>query len=243
MLVEKETPGDEILPLISIVIVTYNAESYLEECFASIFEQSFTNFELVVIDGNSTDKTLEIIRQFEDKIDYWQSEPDHGIYDAMNKSIRYCKGKWVFFLGSDDRLMSGFSAMAAKLINESTIYYGDCVTDLELYGGEFSRYRLAKRNICQQCVFYPIQIFNNYRFDTQYPVFADYLLNMQCWGDSRFRRKYLPYAIAYYNLNGFSSFANDAKFRKNKRVYVKKYLGSLVYLRYLIKELKRGKLS
>jgi glycosyltransferase involved in cell wall biosynthesis len=228
-------------PLISLVIVTYNAALLLEDCLLSIFSQSFTDFELIILDGRSTDSTLDILHRFDDKIEYWQSEPDNGIYDAMNRALDYCKGKWVLFLGADDRLLPGFADMARRLLHDDTIYYGDCVTPSEIYGGAFSSYQLAKRNICQQCVFYPYEVFNRYRFDTRYPVFADYLLNMQCWGDADFKKVYYSISIAQYNLDGFSSFGNDENFKRDKPIYVKKYLGWLVYFRYLLKKVKSKK--
>ena len=75
-------------PLISIITVVKNNEKYLEETIQSIINQKFKNFEYIIIDGKSTDRTLEIIKKYNTEIDYWISEDDKGIYDAFNKGIK-----------------------------------------------------------------------------------------------------------------------------------------------------------
>lgn len=89
-------------PLISIVTVVYNGEKHLEQTIKSVLEQGYNNVEYIIIDGGSTDRTLEIIKKYEDAIDYWVSEPDSGIYDAMNKGSSLCSGDYVAFLNADD---------------------------------------------------------------------------------------------------------------------------------------------
>jgi glycosyltransferase involved in cell wall biosynthesis len=99
---QKESlPGE---PLITIITSTYNAAVYLPNAIKSIREQTYENIEWIVVDGASTDGTLDILRQNEDVIDYWVSEQDTGIYDAWNKGIRHAKGDWILFLGADDHL-------------------------------------------------------------------------------------------------------------------------------------------
>ena len=92
------------LPKISIIIVVHNAAKTLKFAINSIFEQSYKNVEVVVIDGGSTDGTLEILKNNKAENLIWISEPDKGIYDAMNKGIRICSGEWLYFLGADDQL-------------------------------------------------------------------------------------------------------------------------------------------
>lgn len=90
---------------ISIIIATYNAGMTLKRCFDSIRSQKNELIELIVIDGNSTDDTLSIIKCNADIVDYYVSEPDKGIYDAWNKGVKVSTGEWIEFLGADDKLL------------------------------------------------------------------------------------------------------------------------------------------
>tara|TARA_Y100001970_G_scaffold136342_1_gene167778 strand:- start:3344 stop:4213 length:870 start_codon:yes stop_codon:yes gene_type:complete len=91
-------------PLISIITVTLNSQKYLDQTLKSIFNQRYKNYELIIIDGKSKDKTLSIIKKHEKKIDYWVSEKDKGIYDAFNKGMSYARGEYLGFVNSDDIL-------------------------------------------------------------------------------------------------------------------------------------------
>ncbi|GBD03493.1 PGL/p-HBAD biosynthesis glycosyltransferase [bacterium HR19] len=90
------------LPLVSVITASLNSEKTIEESIKSVIAQSYPNLEFIIIDGGSTDRTLEIIKKYEDSIDYWVSEKDSGIYDAFNKGVILSFGKWIAFLGSDD---------------------------------------------------------------------------------------------------------------------------------------------
>lgn len=89
-------------PLISIVTAVYNGAMALEETMLSVINQTYTNIEYIIIDGKSTDETVDIIKKYENKIAYWISEPDKGIYNAMNKGLAKANGDWVFFLNVGD---------------------------------------------------------------------------------------------------------------------------------------------
>lgn len=89
-------------PLISIITVVFNGEKFLEETIQSVINQTYDNVEYIIIDGGSTDGTLDIIKKYEDRIDYWVSERDSGIYDAMNKGIMLCAGDIVGIVNADD---------------------------------------------------------------------------------------------------------------------------------------------
>ena len=90
-------------PLITVITVVLNNEQYLEESIKSLHQQKYDNYEHIIIDGCSTDKTLEIIKKYDSKIDYWSSKKDQGIYDAFNQGMRLAKGRYIGFLNSDDK--------------------------------------------------------------------------------------------------------------------------------------------
>jgi len=98
--------NNKLKPLVSIITAVYNGETYLEKTIESIINQTYVNFEYIIIDGGSTDKTLDIIKKYEDKITYWVSEKDKGISDAFNKGIKVAKGDYINFQGDGDGFVS-----------------------------------------------------------------------------------------------------------------------------------------
>ena len=91
---------------ISVITAVYNNVELIEQTIQSVINQNNENIEYIVIDGGSTDGTVDIIKKYDSRIDYWISEPDEGIYDAMNKGIALSKGNWLIFINSDDLLAS-----------------------------------------------------------------------------------------------------------------------------------------
>ncbi len=94
------------LPLVSVVTVCYNSIATIERTILSVLEQDYPCTEYIIIDGGSTDGTIEIIKKYEERLAAWTSEPDSGIYDAMNKGIKQCTGEWIHLLNSDDRYVN-----------------------------------------------------------------------------------------------------------------------------------------
>ncbi|SFF46478.1 glycosyltransferase family 2 protein [Sunxiuqinia elliptica] len=92
--------------LISIITVVRNGEDHLEETIKSVLSQTWKSFQYIIIDGKSTDRTIHIIKKYENQIDFWTSEEDTGIYDAMNKAIKQATGDWVIFLNAGDLFAS-----------------------------------------------------------------------------------------------------------------------------------------
>ena len=89
-------------PFFSIVIATYNPGNKIKRSLSSIFSQDYINFEVLIKDGGSTDKTNSIIESYKNKIAYFNSSNDNGIYDAWNHALSFCNGEWICFLGADD---------------------------------------------------------------------------------------------------------------------------------------------
>lgn len=113
---------------ITIVTATYNAEIVLENLIKSIIPQKSEEIEFIIIDGNSKDNTLEIIKRYQSYIDYWISEPDKGIYDAWNKGIKVAKGEWIMFLGADDELLPNSIYKYLHLINSKDLSSYDYIS-------------------------------------------------------------------------------------------------------------------
>ena len=107
-------------PLFSIITVVFNNEKYLEETIKSVLNQSYKNFEYIIIDGGSSDKTLDIINKYKDKIEYWVSEKDRGIYDAFNKGMSLCKGDFIGIINSDDIYTKNSLKVIASYIKKNT---------------------------------------------------------------------------------------------------------------------------
>jgi len=227
------------LPVVSIIIVTYNAEKHLKNCLNSIADQPYPHLDVVIIDGSSTDSTVEIIKSYSSLVSFWLSESDEGIYDAMNKGLKYIKGEWVYFIGSDDRLLPDFSKMLFNELHDANVvYYGSVNFREQRYWGYVSRYMLAKMGIFHQAIVYPASVFKTYQFDTRYTIRADHVLNMQCENDSQFKFMFVDYTIADFNDTGVSSLNEDSVFEQEKYRLIFKYFGLILGIRYWIKGLK-----
>jgi glycosyltransferase involved in cell wall biosynthesis len=208
-------------PLISVIIPTFNAAKTLKDTLDSVINQDYGNKEIWLIDGVSTDNTLEIICDYAASYAYihWQSEKDKGIFDAMNKGIGLARGEWLYFLGADDVLYTHdvFSKIfGTSLPIAHDIIYGNAwlASKGQVYAGEFSIDRITKENICHQAMFYHKRVFEKYpRYIIEYKAFADWYLNMQCFGDTTLRIQYIDCIIANYNEYGFSAGYQDAAFR------------------------------
>ena len=119
---------------ISIITVTKNSGNFLEECILSLDKQSYRNYEHIVIDGCSTDNTIDLIKKYNDKIAYCVSEKDEGLYDAMNKGIKKCSGDIIGILNSDDI----YYPQALKIVNE----YFNFNKELDFLFGSVNKYKL-----------------------------------------------------------------------------------------------------
>jgi glycosyltransferase involved in cell wall biosynthesis len=230
---------DTYRPLVSIITVTKNAANCIERAIKSVQAQTYPNLEHIILDGASTDGTVEILKKYNDQIAYWRSEPDKGVYNAMNNAVTYAHGDWILFLGADDELQPGFSEMIEEnMEKKNCVYYGCSLWKNQVLGQPFNAYRLAKENLCHQAMFYPKGVFDKYRYDEKYAVRADYVLNMQVWADKEFRFEYYPLLISKYAPGGLSGKLTDDLFKKDKVRLVGKYLGFRIMIRYIIKRYK-----
>lgn len=224
---------------ISLIIVTYNASPVLQACLDSIYKQSYPNIEIIVIDGASTDGTVEILKNNSHKIDYWVSEPDSGIYEAMNKGIKVSTGDWLLFLGSDDELLSGFSDMATELNEPFSIYYGSVLYKGNKCSGYMTPYKMAKLGMQHQAMFYSKSIFNKHSYDLNYKISADSVLNMQCWRDKSVKWIFKDHIIAKFNHTGISARSEDELLKKNMPNLIMENFGLLIWIRYILRIFKK----
>ncbi|MCE7065377.1 glycosyltransferase family 2 protein [Dyadobacter sp. CY326] len=222
---------DPRAPLISIITVTYNAAATLEYTIKSVVEQTYSNIEFVVIDGASTDGTLEILRNYRSNLSVFVSEKDSGIYDAMNKALGYAKGDWVYFLGADDVIMtpSTIEDMVQHFNEADTIYYGDIYlkSSKRLYNGRVNLYKLLLCNISHQAIFYPKSVYKEKEYQTKYKYFADHVYNLELYASSKNSFKYISKVIAVYNDQGSSSTNVDEQYNADIIDIIKNNFGSL----------------
>lgn len=208
-------------PFLSIIIVTYNAGKTLQAALDSILLQSFTDFEIVVVDGKSTDHTVNILDDVKDARLRWISEPDEGIYDAMNKAIKKSAGEWLYFLGADDLLKNNrvLQDVFEKGTYENVDFlYGDVYSELlkRNYDGPFDEEKILFSNICHQSIFYRSTVFEVVGFfNTRYPLFADWEMNIRCFENNSINIKYKNIVIADYAGEGASTLNSDLDFLRN----------------------------
>jgi len=228
-------------PLISIIIPTHNCGNVLTRALDSIAQQSYLTKELIIIDGGSTDDTLNLVSQFRNLITECVTEPDLGIYDAMNKGVKLAKGDWIYFMGADDILVNCLHKVAKYLRSKKHIYYGDVYLPEKnkVYSGCFKWHTLVSKNINHQSIFYPKQVFAKYKYDLQYPILADYDLNLRIWAERKFYFKYIPVLVALHQPTGVSSHKSDEAFLAEKPQLVARYFGRQIALRRRFLALKK----
>jgi glycosyltransferase involved in cell wall biosynthesis len=217
--------------LISIIIPTFNSENKIEVCLNSILNQSFKNYEVLIIDGLSKDLTLLEVKKFSGKISNLVvvSEKDKGIYDAMNKGINRAKGKWLYFMGSDDYFYSSDvlqQVSQLEELNTNEVIYGNVYSPVfnGVYDGEFNYSKLEDRNICHQGMFFKKSIFNKTgKFNLKYPILSDWHHNIKWFFSDKISNQHVDLIITNYGDSGISSLQEDIAFQKDKPYLLFKY--------------------
>lgn len=170
-------------PKLSIVIATYNSAETLENCLDSIESQTFRDLEVIVIDGQSSDKTVEIIKQYNGLISYWHSKKDRGIYDAWNQGVETAHGEYICFIGSDDfytdngslkRIFDAIDERQFDLVSSKGILAGSGRE--YLFGSTWSYRKIARRiTVCHPGLMHHRSLFEKYgKFDINYRIVGDY---------------------------------------------------------------------
>jgi glycosyltransferase involved in cell wall biosynthesis len=210
-------------PYLTIIIPTLQAERTLPDALNSLVSQQYSDFEVLIMDSMSRDRTLAIAEAFvknDGRVRVF-SEPDKGIYDAMNKGIEKARGQWILFLGSDDRLQDKEAlAFFAALPDPGAfdMVYGNVVSPSYkgVYDGPFSFPKLLSRNMPHQAIFYRKSLFELIGgYTIRYRGHADWEFNIRCFSDNRVRIRYIDRIIAYFGADGVSS-RHDIPFIKER---------------------------
>ncbi|NLU34695.1 MAG: glycosyltransferase [Wolinella succinogenes] len=238
---------DKSTPLVSVITVVFNGEKDLEETIQSVVGQTYDNLEYIIIDGGSSDGTLDIIKKYEDSIDYWVSEKDRGIYDAMNKGVGLSAGKWVNFMNSGDyfytpnAVLNIFSKIAPEGVD---VVYGDHEIR---YSSLKSKVVWASKDLSliwkgmifsHQSTFVDRGILKKYRFNIFNKIAADYELfyNLSL-NKSRFY--HVPIIVASVAAGGISDIKRVDSIVACWNVVEKTSWVNLYYIRRVIREMIR----
>lgn len=198
---------------ISVITVVRNAVKTIEQTIKSVINQKYDNVEYIIIDGGSTDGTIEIIRQYEKNITYWISEPDKGVYDAMNKGISYCSGDIINFLNSDDYYIDGALEYVANYFEKNILTdILCCEVMIEKDKTLSSHYNLWEKYpeklqegvmmYSHQGIFAKRKCFDTYNnFDASYRIAADYAWLLDMYNSGR-RIEYSPKCVAVFRYGG-----------------------------------------
>lgn len=188
---------------ISVVTICYNVERDVERTIKSVLEQDYPNVEYIIVDGKSSDGTMSVVNKYADKIDCVISEPDNGIYDAMNKGIKVATGDWINFMNVGDTFFSKtvLSDFAKSVDEDTDVAYCDAMM---IYHQGKKIYRpdpisvLEKRMaFCHQSSFIRASVHKERPFDLQYKLSADYDFFRYCYKESK-TFQYIPMIAANY---------------------------------------------
>lgn len=224
---------------ISVITVCRNSEKTIERTLQSVGCQTCNDFEYIVIDGVSTDRTLDIIEKYKNHITKFISEPDKGIYDAMNKGIRMAEGEYIIFLNADDVFLheNVLSLAADKMKNQETdLYYGDLVF-AEKDTGKINNRKQDNVNyvyLCGGMLFHPSifakkELFEKFGyFDTKYRIAADYDWILNVLVKNKVSCEYLGFPITMFSDGDGASTSevNRLKHKNERKEIQHKYFSS-----------------
>jgi glycosyltransferase involved in cell wall biosynthesis len=179
-------------PLVTVIMPVFNAEREIERGIDEIQNQTYPNKELIVIDGNSLDKTVDTLVKRDGDVDYWISEPDAGIYDAMNKGVDAAGGEWLYFMGVDDCFYKS-DTLAAFFHNQHipddvNLVLGNVLyPDGRLFKSRLDKTLYLKNTVHHQGAFYRRRVFDGFRYGLCEPpsvkknfvISGDYQLNLR----------------------------------------------------------------
>ena len=227
-------------PLLSIITICYN-EKQIERTCKSIVNQTWQNFEWIVVDGGSTDGTLDILEKYKDRINVLISEPDKGIYNAQNKGIKLAQGTYLNFMNGGDAFFNNTVLEKVFKNQEQTadVLYGNCcIVDGNrrcncAYPHPLDITYWLNYTLNHQSAFFKRDLFNKYGlYDENYKIAAD-KEKFVCLFTAGCSFQYLPLLIASYDLTGLSA-KNQVKSLEECRKINKEYLSHSVQYNYTL---------
>ncbi len=248
----KGHPGGRPWPKVSIVTPSFNQARYLEATLRSVLEQDYPNLEYIVIDGGSTDGSLEILQRYSDRLAYWVSEPDAGQTDAINKGFARATGEILAWLNSDDLYRPGAVAQAVEFLQahpEVGMVYGDAEF-IDEHGKVIGRFAAAQTDyrklrrgyvhIPQQAAFFRASLWKEVGpLDPSFYFAMDYDLWVRIAAVAPIR--YVPRTWAAFRLHGDAKTMASADRCWPEMIRVHQRLGggklSVIYAKYLIRRL------
>ncbi len=212
---------------LSIITINYNNCDGLKRTIDSVVSQTFSDYEWIVIDGGSNDGSFELIEKYQKHFTYWVSEPDKGIYNAMNKGISMAKGEWLLFLNSGDWLYNeDILKKVFSTAHDADILYGDVVyhwmdkrgMELVEKPDSLSLYYFYKDTLCHQSTFYSQRIFTNHRYNENLHICSDWALYIQLLIEN-YKFEHLPFCISNFSQDGISTHLDEAHLKERQWVY------------------------
>lgn len=225
---DRHTVVPEKKPLITVITVVYNGVESLEETIKSVLNQTYENVEYIIIDGGSRDGTLDIIRQYEYGIDYWVSENDDGIYDAMNKGISFSKGEWINFMNCGDFFYDSNTLekfFSSEIENIYSVVYGNMHVRNSV--GEsigfvkalpINRFLLlifGTRLVCHQSIFYRRNNIINYSVSYKFKSELDQYIQ---YARKKKKFKKIDIVVADYLLGGIGDLSSRLNNQERRKV-------------------------
>jgi len=208
------------IPL-SIITINKNNANGLERTIQSVINQTFKDFEYIIIDGASTDGSVEVIKKFADKIDYWVSEPDKGIYNAMNKGIEVAQGEYLLFLNSGDHLVNDTVLEEVfKLEFDEDIVYGDLLIDsswVKKYPKKLTLKYFIKDSLPHPASFIKKRLLIEYSgYNENFKIISDWYFWIKTLILDTRTYTHLDKTICVFYTNGISS--NNELIKKEKEI-------------------------
>lgn len=214
---------------ISVIVPCLNVAPTISNCINSILTQEYSNTEIIIVDGLSTDETINIVNKLVIDVDHKIiSELDSGIYDAINKGIDIASGDYLIVLGADDVFYDNnvLNRVFLSDFRYADFIYGNVIfkSTNAKYDGRFNIIKLLSKNICHQAIFYHKSVFEKLgKYETKYKALGDMLFNIRCFESGDITIRYIDEIISIYNDLGFSSTHIDATYWEDLPGNLKKY--------------------